>query len=317
MFKYNLNINYINYKMSKCIVFEDGILINNIDSHVLWDGLFSKVLKNGNIINYVQTCLPKNSICVIPKSDGNIKKKQNKNEYHELLWDEIQVYIDYSKTKNKVFLLCVLCQITEEKDINYVYLPLDDDFFEKGVEHFFNRNHMLQWETRSSELSWIGGCSGVGGNESLRVNFVKKIYDYNPSTNVRLSYWWRENKNIDEKYFSQRVHFSEFLKYKIFFIVDGNVIASNHMWGFASGCVPFLISNGKCWFSSFIIPYVHYIPVNYDLSNLIEQIEFVTNNDDKAKQIAENSLEFVKTYFSSDFQKEYLKKSINKFFEIL
>lgn len=303
--------------MSNCIVFEDGNLINDIESSTIWDGLFSKALKNGSIVNYIQSCLPKNSICVIPKSDGNIKKIQNKNECNNdaLLWDEIQKYIDYSKEKNKVFLLCVLAQTTEEKDINYVYLPLDDNFFEHGVEKFFNKDNLLKWENRSSQLSWIGGCSGAGGNESLRVNFVKKIYDYNPDTNVRLSYWWRENKNIDDKYFSERVHFSEFLKYKIFFIIDGNVIASNHMWGFASGCVPFLISNSKCWFSSFIIPYVHYVPINYDLSNLIEQIEFVKNNDDKAKQIAENSCEFVKTYFSSDFQKEYLKKSINIFFE--
>jgi hypothetical protein len=304
--------------MSNCIVFEDGNLINDINSPVLWDGLFSKALKNGSIVNYIQTCLPKNSICVIPKSDGNIKRIQNKNEYNNgLLWDEIQKYINYSKSKNKVFLLCVLCQNSEEEDINYVYLPLDDNFFEYGVEHFFNKDNLLKWESRSSELAWIGGCSGVGGNESLRVRFVKKIYEYDPFSKVRLSYWWRETTNIEEKYFSGRVDFSEFLKYKIFFIVDGNVIASNHMWGFATGCVPFLISRGKCWFSSFIIPYVHYIPINYDLSNLIEQIEFVKNNDDKAKQIAENSLEFVKTYFSSDFQKEYLKKSINKFFEIL
>jgi len=302
--------------MSNCIVFEDGNLINDIDSSVIWDGLFSKALKNGSIINYIQTCLPKNSICVIPKSDGNIKRIKNENEYDNgLLWDEIQKYINYSKDKNKVFLLCVLSQISEEEDINYVYLPLDDEFFEHGVEHFFNNNNMLKWENRSSELCWFGGCSGVGGNESIRVKFVKKIYDYRPCSNVRLSYWWSENKNIDTKYFSERVHFSEFLKYKIFFIVDGNVIASNHMWGFASGCVPFLISNGKCWFSSFIIPYIHYVPVNYDLSNLIEQIEFIKNNDDKAKQIAENSIEFVKTYFSSSFQKEYLKKSINIFFE--
>lgn len=301
--------------MSKCLVFEDGNLINDIDSPFLWNGLFSKAEKNGNIINYLQKCLPKNSICVIPKSDGNIKRTHNKNEPNDIFWDEIQIYIDYSKTKNKVFLLCVLSQITEEEDINYVYLPLDDDFFEYGVECFFNPNNMLKWEERSSELCWVGGCSGVGGNESLRVRFVKKIYDYNPFTKVRLSYWWSENKNIDAKYFCDRVNFSEFLKYKIFFIVDGNVIASNHMWGFASGCIPFLISNGKCWFSSFIIPYTHYIPVNYDLSNLIEQIEFVKNNDSKAKEIAENSLEFVRKYFSSSFQKEYLKKSINSFFE--
>jgi hypothetical protein len=84
------------------------------------------------------------------------------------------------------------------------------------------------------------------------------------------------------------------------------------MWGFASGAVPFLISNAKCWFSSFAIPYVHYIPVNYDLSNLIELIEWVQENDEEASQIAKNALEFAKEYFSAEFQQKYIRESIMK-----
>ena len=78
------------------------------------------------------------------------------------------------------------------------------------------------------------------------------------------------------------------------------------MWGFASGCVPFLISSGKCWFTHLIKPYVHYIPVNYDLSNLIEQIDYIQNNDDVAESIASAALQFSKDFFSSEYQKKYL-----------
>ena len=91
------------------------------------------------------------------------------------------------------------------------------------------------------------------------------------------------------------------------------MIASSHMWGFASGCVPFMISNGIHWFSSFIKPYIHYIPVEYDLSNLIHQIEYVRSNDDVAENISKNAVEFSKTFFSSDFQKEYLRHNLNRF----
>ena len=35
-------------------------------------------------------------------------------------------------------------------------------------------------------------------------------------------------------------------------------------------------------------PYVHYIPVKLDLSDLIEKIEWLKKNDDKAKEIAHN-----------------------------
>jgi len=298
--------------MSNCIVFEDGNLIVDYINDSIWDGLFSKVMSNGKLVKYVQSCLPKNTIFIIPKSDGNINR--NNNKYHDVNWEtQIQPYINYAKQKNKIFILGTLCQIDLEKDVNYLYLPLDDDFFEHGVNHFFNKNTLPSWNIRSSDLCWRGGCSGIGGLESLRVRFVKKIYNNNSTTNVRLSTWWSENKNIPSHYFADRIPYNTLLNYKIFFIVDGNVIASNHMYAFATGCVPFLLSNSICWFSHLIIPYVHYIPVEYDLSNLLEQIEWVKNNDDKAKIIADNALNFAEKYFSSDYQQKYIKENIEKY----
>jgi len=297
--------------MPNCLVFEDGILTNNyINGNVLWDGLFSKVTINGKLIQYIQSCLPKNTVFIVPKSDGNINRKKD-NNYHDVDWEkDIQPYIDYANSKNKVFILGVLCQVDEEKDINYIYLPLDDELFSYGIKKFFNKDTLLKWENRSSELCWRGGCSGVGGNESLRVRFVDYIYKYNKNTDVKLSNWWSEGKNIPTYYFNNRVNYTEFLKYKIFFIVDGNCIASNHMYGFASGSIPFLLSNSTCWFSHLITPYVHYIPVKYDLSNIIEQIEWVKNNNEKAKVIANNALSFSEKYFSSEYQKKYIKDTI-------
>ena len=302
--------------MLNTLVFEDGILIHNSIYNVVWDGLFSKVVPNGPLMKYIQSCLPKNSLLVIPKSDGNINHYKD-NKYHDVDWNtQIQPYIDYAKQKDKIFILGTLAQIDEEEGIHYLYLPLDDGFFEYGINYFMNKNNLPSWEDRSSELCWRGGCSGLGGIESLRVKFVEKIFHHNENTNVRLCNYWSEGKNIPIEYFTERICYTEFFKYKIFFIVDGNVIASNHMYGFASGCIPFLISNANSWFSEFIIPYFHYIPVHYDLSNLMDQIEWVKNNDDQAKNISENALSFAETYFSSDYQKKYIKENIEKFCKI-
>jgi len=38
----------------------------------------------------------------------------------------------------------------------------------------------------------------------------------------------------------------------------------------------------------------------------------VQNNDEEAKKIAENAYQFAETFFSSEFQKKYLKDSIEK-----
>jgi hypothetical protein len=82
------------------------------------------------------------------------------------------------------------------------------------------------------------------------------------------------------------------------------------MYGFASGSVPFIISKAKCWFTDLLIPFVHYIPIKYDLSDLIEKIEWVNENDEMAEKIAVNAYEFSTKYFSSEYQKRYIKTRI-------
>ena len=302
------------------LVIENGNIIQDIEDEFLWEGLFSKMSKNGAIINFIKENLPEDTIMIIPKSDGNIKKIYKDEEVKMFEWDNIQYYIDYAKKINKKYILGILSH-TGEKDsnINYLYLPLDDNFFENGIEHYFPHANVIPWAERDPSLCWRGGCSGAnyinkdGLAKSLRINFVEKLFDYPNTGNVRLSNWWSCGKNIDPKYFAERIDYTTFLKYKIFFIVDGNVIASNHMWGFATGCVPFLISNGTCWFNHLIEPYIHYIPVNYDLSNLIEQIEYIAKNDNIAKSIASAAFQFSKEFFSSEYQKKYLISLLKSF----
>lgn len=300
--------------MTDLYVIEDGIITREINYHVLWYGHFSAARKNGFIIHFLTKCLPKNSICIIPKTDGNIVRDKLSTEFDSGIdWDIIEYYIEKAKQSNKVFILGTLCQIREEPNINYLYLPLDDDFFEKGVSNIISNNLLVDWNYKSSNLCWRGTCSGIYGINSLRAKFVKKINEYEINNNVKLTYCI-EGKGLPDNLFSSHIDYTEFFKYKIFFIIDGNCIASNHMWGFATGCIPFLISNAKCWFSEFIIPYVHYIPINYDLSNLFEQIDWVRNNDELAYKISENALNFSKTYFSAEFQQNYIRQNINKFY---
>lgn len=47
-------------------------------------------------------------------------------------------------------------------------------------------------------------------------------------------------------------------------------------------------------------PYVHYVPVKRDLSNLIEQIQWMKDNEEKCKEIAKNAQDFAKTNFTRE-----------------
>lgn len=292
------------------LVLEDGKPPQDTVHGFLWAGFFSVASSSGSIVQHLNSCLPPNTVVVIPKSDGNV--------HAEPCWrNEVQRLRRYAFEKRKKFVVGVLSNKTQVPNTNYLYLPLDDGFFEHGMDCFLRHNvDRIPWEQRSSNLSWRGSCSG-GGVESVRVRFVDTVYRYDPNTDVRLSRQWSEGKNIAAHLFADpdrdRINHTEFFKHKIFFIVDGNVIASNHMYGFGSGAVPFLLSNGVCWFSPWIVPFVHYVPVHYDLSNLVEQIEWVKNNDEKAKSIASNALAFSRHYFSSEEQKRYVREKINSF----
>ena len=103
--------------MSKLLIIEDGIVIQNISNNALWHGKFSVCEKDGSIVKYIQYLLTNTkSIMVIPHSDGNLLRS-------EPIWEEIQPYIDKAKQLKKVFILGKLAQTLgkEEPNINYIY----------------------------------------------------------------------------------------------------------------------------------------------------------------------------------------------------
>jgi len=280
-------------------VFEDGQLTHKSEWAHNWNGLFSSGASNGSIIKYIRTILPKNTIFLIPHSDGNFFECQIPKQI-----------IERANETNKILMVGVIGQSFYQETMNYVYLPLDDRIFDDGIINFLNKD-LIPWNERSNQLFWRGACSGFGEN-SIRIQTTKSLFNRKDS-NVRLVGRWKDEKNIPECYFGEICNYTEFMKYKIHFIIDGHVISSMHMFGFASGGVPFLISNAKCWFSDFIIPNVHYIPIKYDLSDLHEKIDWVKNNDKEAEQIANNALEFSKTHFTPEFQRKYLKDTIDRY----
>jgi len=70
-------------------------------------------------------------------------------------------------------------------------------------------------------------------------------------------------------------------------------------------------SIGGCeeWFTSNIKPWVHYVPVKSDASDLVEKVKWLRDNDDKAKEISQTAREFVKTYATNYQINKYIWES--------
>ena len=85
------------------------------------------------------------------------------------------------------------------------------------------------------------------------------------------------------------------IKYKYILDIDGWTNTwDGTVWKLYSGSV-LLKTNSiwKQWYYDDLKPYVHYVPVNNDFSNLNEQIKWCQINQDKCKQIIYNARNFV------------------------
>jgi hypothetical protein len=61
-----------------------------------------------------------------------------------------------------------------------------------------------------------------------------------------------------------------------------------------------------------IKPWVHYVPVSADFSDLEKNIKWIFENDEEARKIADNALEFCRTQLSPEGQRAYIDRSIEE-----
>jgi hypothetical protein len=100
------------------------------------------------------------------------------------------------------------------------------------------------------------------------------------------------------------------LQYKYQIDIDGMANSwDGFFWKLYSNSLVFKVtSHWEQWFYKDLKPWVHYIPVTYDLSDLLEKLEWAIQNDDECKRIAENGRRF-----AMDLTYEYAVSKYNPF----
>lgn len=275
-----------------------------------WYGLTSECHHSGAIVRFVRDTLnkyPNPIILAIPSLDGFAE-----DEGEARLLGGARYISNFYRERTDTFVVGALC--TQNFDHpSLILLPFDDDSFEKGViERCREREgfQMIDWKQKQSIAIWRGG----GTHTDLR----SRLYDYAknyPFIDAKLTAW-EVKKPIGNRTLVPSMHIRDQLYYKYILIVDGNCIASSLQWTFASGSVPILITHpgNNWWFKRYLIPMVHYVPIEYDLSDLAPKIKWLIENDDKAEQIAKNAYAFAEYYLSAGFQKYHLFEEIKAHF---
>jgi len=286
-----------------------------------WDGAYSRCYPGKDIETYVNASISKQKLkvsAIFSMSDGIVDKTDFNTLQKDLGYElasntcesEYESLINSAKP-NTIPIVTMLCSRNFDKPL--LLLPLDDDTFKNGLTIVLSNIKCPSWNDRKSIAFWRGGSSGFDRPKTVRMKVTEKLFG-NPLTDVRMIKWgtWEDEKNIPDEHCDIRCPLDKYFKYKYIFIIDGKLIASNHQWVFGSGSVPIMVThpNNNYWFKKYLKPMKNYVPINYDLSDLEEKIQWLVSNDDEARKIAENALHFSKEVFSPEFQRKYIDNEL-------
>jgi len=179
--------------------------------------------------------------------------------------------------------------------------------------HLVDDKEVVPWKEKKSAVIWRGGFSGVPQN--MRIGKVTG-FKYGPRVQAVLANFHYDESDIDVGFNNVPHQFREFgkfvkktrismveqLEYKYILNVEGNDVSTGLKWQLASNSVVFMTNPTTVSFAmeDLLVPFVHYIPVKDDFSNVMHMVEWARSNDETCKWISEQATKFMNQLWISD-----------------
>jgi hypothetical protein len=171
-----------------------------------------------------------------------------------------------------------------------------------GYQEFFRKDR-LTWSEKKPLAFWRGSTTGNSSLTTQNLSENKryclcKIGQQIPDLtdfkiiNVVQSASDKDHANIlsrlnTERLLSERISIDNYEKYKYIIDIDGN----GNSWEIIrrlelGSCILKVDSPWSLWHYSYLKPWIHYIPIAIDLSDLHEKLKWCVTNDSRAREIA-------------------------------
>lgn len=279
-----------------------------------------------------------NDVCFyINKRDNCILHKNLLEPYPNMYSKDVmnlQPKLD-AKYQNKHY-TPILSPYTNE---NYADIPfiIPEDW--KLVSNINDKNiNNFKWEDKIETAIFRGSATGsVEFKYNQRLQIAKLDNEWKKSkpnlinagivswnsrdkidSNLTITYIKPKEMNNLGIFLKKKIPMNEQLKFKYIINIDGHSATNRFSYLLQSGSLilnvesKYVIGNQR-WFCHLLIPYKHYIPIKYDLSDLEEIILWCRLNDDKCKLIVQNAMNLYNNYFT----KEHLMKYTANLFNLL
>jgi hypothetical protein len=214
-------------------------------------------------------------------------------------------------------------------------IPTMDDWtrvcFKEGIHFAMTKRSMATrdsfttpWHKKRELAVFRGSSTGIGydAETNIRIRLCEQ-FQHHPYCNVGLTSWNTRYRKISGDPSlkipkptiptSNSLSLEEQSMYKYIIHVEGHVQAYRLSIELAMGSVILLVDSPyKLWYQDRLEPWVHYVPVQSNLSDLDERIQWCLDHDVECQLIAKQAREFYDAYLNKQGCLEYLKNVLCK-----
>jgi hypothetical protein len=166
----------------------------------------------------------------------------------------------------------------------------------------------LQWNEKTNTLVWRGTYTGEQHGSRLHTVVT---YSGVKGVNLGITKWINKKFIFNGTAASQddfvaykqpTLTMSQLLTYKYLLAIEGNDVSSGLKWMLMSNSVVFMAEpTWESWaMEDWLEPWIHYIPLNKNHSDLLEKLQWAKDHDEQAKMIAQRATLFLHDLMDTD-----------------
>jgi hypothetical protein len=187
-------------------------------------------------------------------------------------------------------------------------------------------NNQISWEEKCGNALWRGGLTDHGlvfeNRELDRASLyssprflIGKLSNAFPNEIDAGIHWPSHVLLQEERVLKSSVDKREHLLHKYLPVIDGHLCTyPGYQWRLLSNSVAFKQdSNQIQWFYGALEPYIHFVPVANDMSDLIDKISWAKFHDTKAQQITLTAQKFVREHLMIEDNYFFLLQVIKRY----
>jgi len=201
----------------------------------------------------------------------------------------------------------------------YIIACIGSDYYARHWDLYYNKPKDVRWELKQNTVFWRGAFTGQpqrpGSRYKLLLNNFGKnnLIDLGLTASAMISD--KQRKYIKNRWITKKVKVEDFLKYKYILSVHGNDKDSGLNWKLNSNS---LVLMNKPEYTSWLlecdlIPWIHYVPLNFDFTDLFDKLMWCEANQSKCKEIVKNANEFMKQFSNIEVEKKIERMVISHY----